>query len=397
MTSPPLDSCERIAGPSTPLDRLEEVLDALDYPVFVKDRQSRFVFVNRAFSTLTGHPREALLGRSEDEFFPQVEVERFRHVDAELFAGEISLDRREDTLSDRSGTVHVLTLTKVPLCDAQGRVTHLVGTGFDLTHLKAQERELRVGKEELEQLVSERTEELRRAQQELLKKERLAVLGQLAAGLAHQVRNPLASITNAASVIEQRLGPAQLGEAAVALAIIKEEVLAANRIISDLLDYARVRPPRPIRVLLRELIETAFDLQALPRGIQVVLAVADELAVRVDSDQLRTALRNIVRNAIEAMPRGGTLTIAAERGADRVRIHVYDTGEGVPPDLREQIFDPLVSSKPFGLGLGLTTARALIENQGGTLRHAQREEAGAELVMELPFEASAPEHEASWR
>ena len=173
-------------------------------------------------------------------------------------------------------------------------------------------------------------------------------------------------------------------DAALALSIIKEEVLTANRIISDLLEYARVRPARPMHVALAELVESAFDPQALPPGVTLVREVPEDLTLLVDGDQLRTALRNVVRNALEAMSQGGTLTIAAERREGIVQIRVRDTGEGVPVALRAQMFDPLVSSKPFGLGLGLPTAKALIENQGGSLRCTSAAAGGTELVMELP-------------
>jgi PAS domain S-box-containing protein len=375
------------AGPvPPPVEQfVRAVVDALPQPVFAKDQQLRFVYVNAAFAAATGRDPSALLGKTDYDVFPPPEAELARRRDTELFATGTGVHASEELVADRDGRVRVLSTTVVPLRAAGGEVTHLIGIVHDITQLKEQERALRVFNEELEQLVGARTAQLRRAQQELLKKERLAVVGQLSAGLAHQLRNPLASITNAASVVEQRLLRGKSEEASFALAIIREEVVAANRIITDLLDYARVRPPRPTHVFLGELVETAYDAQALPSGVRVVRDVPDELALQVDADQLRTALRNVVRNSVEAMPRGGTLTIAAERSADGVRIRIFDTGDGVPAALREQIFDPLVSSKPYGIGLGLTTARALIENQGGSLRCEARAESGTEMVVDLPF------------
>jgi len=363
---------------------LGAVADALAQPVFVKDREHRFVYVNAAFAATTGLAPEALVGRTDFDVFPAAEAERIRSREEAAIAAGVAVEVREELLTDRAGRTRVIDALVVPLQAPAGEVTHLVGIIHDITHLKERERALSRGKEELEALVSARTEELRQAQQELLKKERLSVVGQLAAGLAHQVRNPLASITNAASVIERRLEAGMTEDAALALSIIKEEVLTANRIISDLLEYARVRPARPMHVALAELVESAFDPQALPPGVTLVREVPEDLTLLVDGDQLRTALRNVVRNALEAMSQGGTLTIAAERREGIVQIRVRDTGEGVPVALRAQMFDPLVSSKPFGLGLGLPTAKALIENQGGSLRCTSAAAGGTELVMELP-------------
>ncbi len=364
---------------------LGAVADSLAQPVFVKDREGRFVYANAAYVATIGLAPDALLGRTDYDVFPAAEAERIQCREAEALASGVAVELREEPLTDRAGRVHVVDALVMPLRAASGEVTHLVGIIHDITHLKERERALRQGTQELERLVSERTEELRQAQQELLKKERLSVVGQLAAGLAHQVRNPLASITNAASVIERRLETGKTAEAALALSIIKEEVLAANRIISDLLEYARVRPPRPMHVALGELVDSAFDAQALPPGVTLVREVPEELTLLGDGDQLRTALRNVLRNALEAMVGGGTLTITAERRDEGVRVRIRDTGAGVPVALREQMFDPLVSSKPFGLGLGLPTARALVENQGGSLRCVSGAVGGTELVMDLPL------------
>ncbi len=364
---------------------LGAVADSLAQPVFVKDREGRFVYANAAYGATIGLAPDALIGRTDYAVFPAAEAERIRCREVEALASGVAVELREEPLTDRAGRVHVIDALVMPLRAASGEVTHLVGIIHDITHLKERERALRQGTQELERLVSERTAELRQAQQELLKKERLSVVGQLAAGLAHQVRNPLASITNAASVIERRLETGKTAEAALALSIIKEEVLAANRIISDLLEYARVRPPRPMHVALGELVDSAFDAQALPPGVTLVREVPEDLTLLGDGDQLRTALRNVLRNALEAMVGGGTLTITAERRDKGVRVRIRDTGAGVPVALREQMFDPLVSSKPFGLGLGLPTARALVENQGGLLRCASGPVGGTELVMDLPL------------
>lgn len=361
------------------------VLGRIAYPVFVKDREFRFVVVNDALADMVGRPRSAMLGKTDFDIFPQREAESFRQRDGEVFASGTMVAIEEEVMADPTGRIHVLATTRVPLRNAAGEITHLVGVIHEITHLKEVEEALRLAKEELEERVAERTAELKRAQQQLLRKERLAVLGQLAGGLAHQLRNPLASISNAACVIEKRLPHDERADSTIALSIIKEEILAANQIITDLLDYARVRRARPSRVVLIDLVDAAMDAQVVPTGVAVERKLPDDLEVLVDADQLRHALRNLIRNAFEAMPRGGRLTVFAEVKEEQLIIDIRDTGIGIPKQMRAHLFDPLVSSKQFGLGLGLTTARALVENQGGTLTCMDAPE-GAVFQILMPAE-----------
>ncbi len=364
------------------------VVETIAHPIIVKDREYRFVFVNSAFEKLTGYPAAQVVGGTDYDFFPKEQADFFRAKDVELFNTGKTVDIIEEPITDREGKKHTVSTTKVPLRGEDGELTHLVGIIHDITPLKDAQDALLEGKAELERRIEENTAELKRAQRQLLHKERLTVLGQLAAGLAHQLRNPLASITNAASVIENRLQSGRSGDSRIALGIIKEEVQVANQIISDLLDYARVRPPIPQEIVLRDLVESVLDGFPVPTGVALYREIPLELSLVVDGDQLRGALRNLVRNGFEAMPQGGELRIAATLAGDEVRIVVSDTGEGIPSDLRGQVFDPLVSSKPLGLGLGLTTARMLVENQGGSLTCLDTGDGGAAFELRVPLEAA---------
>jgi PAS domain S-box-containing protein len=374
------------AAPRTSPEFLSVVVERISHPIFVKDREYRFVFINAAFEKLTGRPFQELIGRTDHELFPTEQADFARAKDAEMFSSGEMVEVTEELMTGADGKTHVLSTTKVPLRGTDGEVTHLIGIIHDITPLKEAQQALFESKAELERRVQLNTLELKRTQRQLLHKERLTVLGQLAAGLAHQLRNPLASITNAASVIENRLQSGRTGDSRIAIGIIKEEVQVANQIITDLLDYARVRPPIPQEVVLRDLVESVLDAFPVPTGVALRRRIPLELSLVVDGDQLRGALRNLVRNAFEAMPQGGELFIDAELEDDEIRILVRDTGEGIPGDLRAQVFDPLVSSKPLGLGLGLTTARMLVENQGGALACLDTEGSGATFELRLPLE-----------
>lgn len=360
---------------------LAAVVELVAHPIFVKDREFRFVLVNQALCTMVGYNPAELLGKTDFDFFPETEAAFFREKDVELFATAQTITVEQEPITDAAGVRHILATTKVPLRDARGTVTHLVGIIKDITRLKQAEEALRNANEELERRVAERSAELARAHEALLRKERLVVMGQLAGGLAHQLRNPLGAIANAAAVLRK----AELTEPQRrALEAVQEEVGRADRTIRDLLDYARVRPPDRQPTPLGELLEGVLWQERVPPTVAVTLEIPKGLDVMVDGLQVQSALGNVVRNAIEAMPAGGTLSLRAWRDGDRVLLAVADTGQGVAATHQASLFDPLITTKSLGIGLGLSTARNLIENQGGAIRYTGSAGRGAEFTIELP-------------
>ncbi len=362
---------------------LAAIIDHVAHPIFVKDRSFRFVLLNRALCDMVGYPREEMLGKTDHDFFPKSQADFFREKDTEMFSTARPVDIAEEPITDAHGQLHILATTKVPLFDADGEVTHLVGIIHDITRLKRAEEQLLLANEELEQRVRDRTAELKAAQQQLLRKERLVVLGQLSGGLAHQIRNPLGAITNAGFLLKRRLDQHPDPDVQTTVDIVIEEALRANRTITDLLDYARIGPADPHPVPLDRLLDAALAAVSIPDSVSVV---RDTQAARVDvdADQVRGALVNLLQNAVEAMPSGGRLRLSARREGAEVLLEVEDTGCGIPAHVLELLFEPLVTTKPLGIGLGLTTARALIENQGGRIRCSSQEASGTCFAVWLP-------------
>ena len=372
---------------------LAEVIEQLPHPMFVKDREFRYVLVNSALVRIGGHPAEAILGKTDYDFLPVATADFYRTKDIEVFTSASEVTIAEELLTDGEGERRVLSTRKVPLRSTSGEITHLIGVISDITRLKAVEEDLRLSTDLLERRVVERTHALALAQDDLVRKERLAVLGRLAGGVAHQIRNPLGAIKNAAYVLQRRVReavPPPFVETAArddvthAIAIIHDEVQRANQIITDLLDYARIRVPVRRPTSIGDVVEQAIEAQSVPTSIAVVRRVPELPNIAVDADQLQGALYNILRNAVEAMPDGGTLTIDAELRAASVVVRIADTGEGIPKEVRARLFEPLITTKPLGLGLGLVTARTLIEGQGGTIACVEEGGRGACFEVSLP-------------
>jgi PAS domain S-box-containing protein len=362
---------------------LAAILDAIPDPIFVKDKQLRYVAVNDAFLALTGRGATRVLGLTDADLLPAEVAVRYLETDREVLRGA-TIELQNDRYVDPDQRERVFATTKVPLRDAEGRIAYVLGMVHEITRLEAARDALRAANESLEKRVEERTEALRGAQQELLRKERLAVLGQLAGGLAHQIRNPLGAISNAAAVLKRKIGEGASPDAQQALAVIREEVFEANRIITDLLDYARIRPPSLAPVAVSTLVDAALALVAPGDGIELQRDVDAALRVQVDERQMRDVLGNVLRNAIEAMPEGGTLTIEARPDGAHVTIAIADTGPGISRSSLQDLFEPLVTSKPLGLGLGLATAKALVENHRGSIRCASTPGSGARFEIRVP-------------
>jgi len=368
---------------------LSQVIDHLDHPVFVKDRAFRFVLVNAACCVFLGFSREQLIGKTDYDFFPKTEANFFRAKDEEMFrrGQKIVIDEERITVSD--GSARVLATTKVPLFDAAGNITHLVGIISDITHIKRVEEELRRANEGLEHRVQARTRELELAQDDLMRKERLAVLGKLAGGVAHQIRNPLGVIKNAAYVIDRVLREGGLPDATVAdartaVTIVHDEVDRANRTITGLLEYARTRAPMRAPENAEQILRAS--LARIDLGEVTVTWEVEELPeVLIDRDQVADAFEIVLRNAVEAMARRGTLTLRMQLSGRYCAILICDTGPGVDPSARDKLFEPLVTTKASGIGLGLVTAKTLVEGQGGTIWMVDDGTPGATFELRFPL------------
>ncbi len=359
------------------------IIDNIPDIAWLKDREGRFVAVNTTFAQAAGcATSDEVLGKTDLDIWPRELAERYRADDDEIMVSGHH-KRVEEPLIDALGTVRWIETFKTRIVGQNGEVIGTTGISRDVTERKSAEQALRVTNEELERRVALRSKQLAEAQENLVRKERLAVLGQLAGGVAHQIRNPLAAIMNATYVLKRHLLPEQHPNVADAIRIIHDEVRHANVIITGLLDYARVRSPDRHPASLGELLDRVLAVDWIPITIKVERAIEEVPPIDIDADQLQGALLNLVRNAVEAMPDGGTLRVAMESDGGHIVVSVSDTGSGISPQVRAHLFEPLHSTKPMGVGLGLVTARTFIEAHGGRIEHVHVP-VGARFEIRLP-------------
>ncbi len=265
------------------------------------------------------------------------------------------------------------------LSEAINRMTENLGTA---------DRELKEWAESLEQKVAERSQEVERMQEQLRRSEKLASLGTLSAGVAHEINNPLTGILLYASILgsDTRLDPALLPD----LDKIRSETQRCAGIVKDLLEFSRESLPAKEQVAITAILdEVAAFFHHHPdfNSILITKRYGQELPlVSVDPNQLRQVCMNLVINAGHAMPHGGSLEITTAQSADRqsISISFKDTGTGIPEEHLTRIFDPFFTTKAEGTGLGLSISYGIISNNGGNICVQSEVGKGTTFVISLP-------------
>jgi signal transduction histidine kinase len=241
---------------------------------------------------------------------------------------------------------------------------------------------------ELERRVEERTAELRAAQEQLVQAEKLASIGQLAAGVAHEINNPIGVILGFAQLMLKRTS--EESPIRRPLETIEREGLRCKSIVQDLLDFARQGKPTLSRVDINHVIDAAADLMphhTNSESVEVIRDYASELPrVLGDENQLQQVFLNILINAYQAMPHGGTLRITSRSVGDEIYAIFADTGVGIAPENLKRVFDPFFTTKEVGegTGLGLSVSYGIVEQHGGTIEVESKPDAGATFVVRLP-------------
>jgi two-component system sensor histidine kinase HydH len=334
-----------------------EMVGTLPLGLFTCDTGERIALANAEAAKLLGLERDAVRG------LPLRELQGmdWGKIPGELERGEPVLER-ETELRFRDGSVRPISLSASRILNENG---FFLGCLFVMRDL----------------------EEIRGLRQRLRRSERLSALGNLAAGVAHEIRNPLSSIKGFATVLMGKT--AKNGPDANVAAMLIQEVDRLNRVVSSLLEFARPDAVTLAPVALAPIVERALRLcswDAAAKSVDVRFDPDPELPpVAADEDKLTQALLNLFINAVQAMDKGGRLSVSTTAADSGALLRVADTGKGIAPDLLPSVFDPYVTAKPAGTGLGLALVHRIVEQHGGEISVESRLGEGSVFTLFLPF------------
>lgn len=350
----------------------ETVVDALPVSLYVIDREYRIVTWNRHREIgEQGLSRDSVIGRNIFEVLTkQPKKQLLAEFEKTFRTGKI--DRIEQRTTDEDGTTKHWLVSKIPMRDHfSGEITHVITVGEDVT--------MRV-----------------EAIQAVAKAEKLAAVGRLAAGVVHEINNPLATISACAEALETRVNEGAFNDSPDVvdlreyLGLIRNEAFRCKTITNGLLDFSRVRGSNRVPLNIADTIRYSARLVAhQKRGDAIEIKIEeDEILplVSADEGQMQQAIIALAANAIDAMPEGGTLTFRSYAEKNRVVVEVKDTGFGISPDDMSKIFEPFFTTKQVGkgTGLGLAVCYGIITEHGGRLSVRSNVGLGTTFTISLP-------------
>ena len=351
----------------------EAILDTLPVSLYVIDRNFNIVVWNKHREIgIQGVPRDEVIGRNVFEILTKYPKGKLSQEFEKAFrTGKI--ERIEQQTTDDEGTTRHWLVSKIPMKDEQGEVTHVITVGEDTT--------MRV-----------------EAIHAVARAEKLAAVGRLAAGVVHEINNPLATISACAEALESRVAEGAFNDSPEVevedlneyLGLIRSEAFRCKTITTGLLDFSRVRTGNRHEVDISEVIKSSANLlmhQKRGENIEFKLELNESLPlVRADEGLIQQAVIALATNAIDAMPEGGTLTFRALSEKRRVAIEVEDTGIGISQENISKIFEPFFTTKEVGkgTGLGLAVCYGIITEHGGRLNVRSSLDKGTTFTIYLP-------------
>ncbi len=374
---------------------LDLVVDRSPVPMWIGSPNGTALRANQAFYSALNLTPEQIAGKYnllQDDNFKRAEIvekidlvlRRQQPVTFDLL-WKPDLVRGVDFSGGRS--LHI-DASVFPLLNQDGEMTHVIVQWVDVTERKRAEQELARHRDHLEELVSERTAELERVHEKLLKQERLATLGHLTATVSHELRNPLGTIRTSLFMIGERV---RGQEAAIDDEIARAErgIVRCNRIIEEMLDFVRSKEITREETAVDGWLAGVLDEATLPKGVSLERSLSAGVSVALDRERIRRAVVNLVTNAWQAIqehePSGGTLRVETIVVGERLEIRFSDTGPGVPSEDLERIMEPLYSTKGFGVGLGLPIVRQIMEMHQGGIEIGSAVGQGTTATLWLPL------------
>ncbi len=328
---------------------------ANDGVVIIQD--GKLSFVNKRIEEMLGYSREELTGKPFLNMIPESEVESVKSRYEERMKGEPVPAIYETKALSKNGDV-------IP-----------IEVNVGLINYGAKPADLVIVRD-----ISER----KKMGEKLLKTEKLAAIGELAASVGHDLRNPLTGITGAVYYLKMKLASKMDEKSREMLDLIEGDIKYSNKIVNDLLDFSGEIHLHRTKVGIKSLIRKTLSKIDVPKKVKIIDSTDNTPEVLIDGDQMTRAFQNLITNAIEAMPKGGRLEIKSEKTGDCIKISFRDTGVGIPEKNLSKLFTPLFTTKAKGVGMGLAICKRIINTHGGSIKIKSKEGEGTLVTVTIP-------------
>jgi PAS domain S-box-containing protein len=342
-------------------ERLKSILAASPDAVTVTDLDGNIVeCTEQAWKMYRSSSREDFVGENAFELIAERDRERARNnMGKALNSGLVR--NVEYTMLTRDGCEYPAELSASLIRDASDRPIGFVAVTKDISDRK-------------------------RMEQQLLKAERLAAIGQVAAMVGHDLRNPLTGVAGAAYYLKTKLGSVMDQRSVEMVELIEKDIEYSNKIINDLLDYSREIRLELADATPKTIVKEALRHAGVPENVHIADKTRSNPKIIVDVEMMVRAFVNIVRNAVDAMPNGGTLTISSKHSGADLEIAFNDTGLGMSKEVLERMWTPFFTTKAKGMGLGLSICRRIVEAHNGKIRVSSIEGKGTTFTVTFPIE-----------
>jgi len=376
-------------------DFAESLVATANVIILVLDVKGRILLFNPYLENISGYKIDEVKGKDWFTIFlPERDIEKIEGV----FDKAIDEDGIRDNVNPivtKDGRELMIEWNSRTLKDAEGNIIGILNVGEDITEQLKVEEEIIKHQEHLEELVKERTIQLEEAQAELVIKERLATLGQLVAVVSHEIRNPLGTIASSIFTINERAKDADI-DLHLPVERIKRSISRCDRIIEELLYYTRKRDIELKSEHIDKWIDDILLESEIPPGIQLIRKSGCDFEVEMDSEIIRRCLVNLIDNAVQAIDEKNrnlappdkakaAITVETTVSDGKIEVRVEDTGLGISEENLKIIFEPLYSTKNFGVGLGLSIIKQLIEQHGGGIKLESQIGVGTKATLWLPI------------
>jgi PAS domain S-box-containing protein len=341
-------------------EKLKSIFNASPDTILAFDLQNNVTECNRQTYESSGYTRDDLIGKPVSSFMSEGDYKRIiKSLEKNNESG--SSTTLECSLIKKDMSIYPAELTIGSLRNAQGFPLGFVAIIRDLTEKKSLENKL-------------------------FQAERLAAIGELAGMVGHDLRNPLQGIKNAVYFLKKKGALIPEDQAKAMLQSIEKGVDHSDKIINDLLDYARNMHLELQENSVQNVLIDALTMVRIPENVQVINTISEEPTFRIDKNKIERVFINLIKNAIDAMPNGGTITINSKQANSSVDITFADTGTGIPAEILPKIFSPLFTTKAQGMGFGLAICKRIIEAHGGTITIETEKGKGTAFKVTLPIE-----------